>query len=311
MNLMNQKLLCLIAFVLCLPVVPSAGQVESPPDTFRLFYLGGQSNMDGYGYNKDLPADLSSGNGEVWIFHGNPVGDDLPGGGLGLWEPLMPGHGAGFSSDGQSNRLSERFGPELSLALRLQELFSGERVALIKYSRGGSSIDSLAAGSFGCWDPDYRGSSGLNQYDYFLQTVRTAMGTGDINGDGRKDILVPSGIVWMQGESDASYTEEIAGRYYSNLKRLMDLLRAAFRTDDLPVVIGKISDSWNDQSDSKVWNHGELVQYAQEKYARTDGNAAIVRSTRYYKYSDPWHYDSEGYVDLGRQFAEALYRLNR
>ena len=49
---------------------------------------------------------------------------------------------------------------------------------------------------------------------------------------------------------------------------------------------------------------------AQEKYARTDGNAAIVRTTRYYKYSDPWHYDSEGYIDLGKQFAEALYQLN-
>ncbi len=70
----------------------------------------------------------------------------------------------------------------------------------------------------------------------------------------------------------------MANRYYANLKRLMDLVRAALRVDDLPVVIGKISDSWNDE-DGKVWDYGELVQYAQEKYARTDGNAAIVRNT--------------------------------
>ncbi len=129
------------------------------------------------------------------------------------------------------------------------------------------------------------------------------MNTRDINGDGRMDVLVPSGIVWMQGESDASFSEEIANSYFSNLKRLMDFIRASFHTDDLPVVLGKISDSWNDETDSKVWNHGELVQYAQEKYARTDGNAAIVRTTRYYKYSDPWHYDSDGFIDLGKQFA--------
>jgi len=61
--------------------------------------------------------------------------------------------------------------------------------------------------------------------------------------------------------------------------------------------------------DGKVWDHAELVQYAQEKYARTDGNAVIVRDTRYYKYSEPWHYDSEGYVDLGKRFAEALHKL--
>jgi hypothetical protein len=30
-----------------------------------------------------------------------------------------------------------------------------------------------------------------------------------------------------------------------------------------------------------------------------------------YKYSDPWHYDSEGYIDLGKKFAEAAYRINQ
>ena len=308
---MNQKLQFLIVVMMFMPQFQTVSQAQKlSSDTVRVFYLGGQSNMDGYGYNKDLSKDLQKKNEEVWIFHGNPVGDDLRDGGLGLWEPLMPGHGAGFSSDGHSNLLSQRFGVELTLAKRLQELCEGERIALVKYSRGGSSIDSLAAGRFGCWDPDFNGTTGMNQYDFFLRTVRQAMGSHDIDGDGRKDILVPAGIVWMQGESDASYTEEIAGAYYANLKRLMDLIRAAFHTDDHPVVLGKISDSWNDEEDSKVWNHGELVQYAQEKYARTDGFAAIVRSTRYYKYSDPWHYDSEGYIDLGNRFAEALYQLN-
>lgn len=285
----------------------SAASVES--DTVRVFYLGGQSNMDGYGHNKDLPASLDLSQKNIWIFHGNPAGDDQPEGGMGIWEALKPGHGVGFQSDGKVNMLSDRFGVELSFAARLQELYPGERIALIKYSRGGSSIDSLAAGTFGCWEADYQGISGINQYDHFLKTVNKAMNTADMDGDGKTDILVPSGIVWMQGESDGSYTEEIASRYYWNLKRLMDLIRASFRTDDLPVVMGKISDSWNDPADGKVWDHGELVQYAQEKFARTDGNAAIVRSTRYYLYSDPWHYDSEGYIDLGNKFAETFYKL--
>lgn len=308
---MIKKYLFPMTFALCLVQFPLISPAQDlPSDTVRVFYLGGQSNMDGFGYNKDLPKELLNENEDVWIFHGNPVSDDLPDGGLGLWAPLMPGHGTGFSSDGKSNELSDRFGIELTLARRLQDLCEGERIALVKYSRGGSSIDSLAAGTFGCWDPDFNGTTGMNQYDFFLKTIRQAMGTHDINGDGRTDILVPAGIVWMQGESDASYTEEIASAYYANLKRLMDLIRAAFHSDDLPVVIGKISDSWDDPVDSKRWDHCELVQYAQEKYARTDGYAAIVRSTRYYKYSDPWHYDSDGYIDLGKQFAEALYRLN-
>ena len=129
------------------------------------------------------------------------------------------------------------------------------------------------------------------------------------NGDGAEDRLIPSGIIWMRGESDA-HNEEIANRYYSNLKRLMDLIRASLRTDDLPVVIGKISDSWDNET-GKVWEYGKLVQYAQEKYAKTDNNAAIIRTTMYYKYSDTWHYDSAGYIDFGKEFADAVYQLNK
>ena len=88
----------------------------------------------------------------------------------------------------------------------------------------------------------------------------------------------------------------------------MDLLRASLHTNDLPIVIGKISDSWNDK-DGKVWDYGELVQYAQEKYSRNDNRVLIVRSTRYYKFSDTWHYDSEGYIDLGVKFADAFSQI--
>lgn len=291
-----------------LSVMPFIAIGQPKADTIRVFYLGGQSNMDGYGFNRDLPDSLNTEFENVWIFHGNPVGDEGASGGLGLWEKLKPGHGAGFSSDGQKNNLSDRFGIELSFVKRLQELLPNERIALIKYSRGGTSIDSLASGNFGCWEPDYRGKNGVNQYDNCLRTVHQALFTKDINNDGKEDILIPSGIIWMQGEADASFTEEIADRYYSNLKRLMDLLRASFHTDDLPVVIGKISDSGTD-TDGKVWDYGELIQYAQEKYARTDSRALIVRSTKYYGYSDTWHYDSKGYIDLGVNFANAIYLL--
>ncbi|MEN8201492.1 MAG: sialate O-acetylesterase [Bacteroidota bacterium] len=301
-------IIAIAALLLMTEDMPQEASQANQATPVRVFYLGGQSNMDGYGFNSELPSALSKVNRDVWIFHGNPAPDDDSAGGLGIWEPLQPGHGTGFSSDGISNSLSDRFGIELTLAAMLQELYPGEKIALIKYSRGGTSIDSLAASHFGCWDPDYIGTAGINQYDHFLKTVHSALSTRDIDRDGRPDLLIPSGIVWMQGESDA-HTEDIASRYGMHLKRLMDLIRASFHTDDLPVVIGKISDSWNDD-DGKVWDYCELVQYAQEKYVRSDANAAIVRSTRYYKYSDTWHYDSQGYLDLGEKFAEAINTLD-
>jgi hypothetical protein len=294
--------------ILLLPILVFSQDNQS--NTIHLFYLGGQSNMDGYGYNSELPDSLNVQFENVWIFHGNPSGDGEQGGGVGSWELLKPGHGVGFSADGENNHLSERFGVELSFAKRLQALYPDEKIAIIKYSKGGTSIDSVAASRFGCWEPDFSGENGINQYDHFLATLRNAMSVRDINGDGQDDQLVPRGILWMQGESDATVDEVVAARYYMNLKRLMDLIRASLRTDDLPVVIGKISDSWND-ADGKVWDFCELVQYGQEKFARTDPNAAIIRTTRYYRYSDPWHYDSAGYIDLGIQFAEAIYQLNK
>lgn len=304
---MRQNVLLLFICIL-LPSITFCQQKEK--DTIKVFYLGGQSNMDGYGYNSDLPDSLNITFKNVFIYHGNSVPDEQGKGGLGKWEILKPGHGVNFSSNTNNTKLSDRFGIELSFAKKLQEFYPNEKIAFIKYSRGGTSIDSLAAGNFGSWEPDYSGSNGINQYDNFLTTIKTALNTKDINGDGKEDYLIPCGIIWMQGESDANYTEQIANNYYSNLKRLMDLVRASLRTDDLPVVIGKISDSWND-IDGKVWDYGELVQYVQEKYVKNDQHAAIVRSPRYYKYSDPWHYDSNGYIDLGVQFAEAVFMLNQ
>jgi hypothetical protein len=300
---------CLIGSLLCLPLATTVASAAE----YHLYFLGGQSNMDGFGMVKELPAGQDGPVAGAVIFHGNPAPDGVPVDGRGLWAPLRPGHGYGFSSDGRANAYSDRFGVELSLARRLSELHPERKIALIKYSRGGTSIAIEAAEPFGCWDPDFAAGAGtgrgINQYDHFLAAVRAATAVRDIDGDGEADALVPAGIVWMQGESDARFTEEIARRYEGSLKRLMDLIRAALREDDLPVVIGRISDSGKDETDGKVWDHGAVVREAQAAFVEKDGRAALVTSTDGYGYSDPWHYDTAGYLDLGREFADALSRL--
>ncbi|PKQ46514.1 sialate O-acetylesterase [Confluentibacter flavum] len=303
---MNRTALTFIT--LLLPLFGICQKIER--DSIRVFYLGGQSNMSGFGKNSELPDSITSNFNNVWIFQGNPAPDENESGGLGIWTEITPGHGWKFTSNGKENNLSEYFGVELSFAKKIREYYPNEKIAIIKYCRGGISIDSLAAGKWGSLEPDYRGTNGINQYDHFLRTVRLAFDDRDIDNDGIEDYLIPSGIIWMQGESDAGFTEEIANRYYENLIRLMNLVRAAFHQDDLPIVIGKISDSGNNK-EGKVWKHGEIVQYAQEKYVRTDQNAVIVRSTEGYNYHDAYHYNSAGYIDLGEKFAEAIYLLNK
>ncbi len=287
------------------------GNTVSAKD-YKLYYLGGQSNMDGYGSNKDLPEELT-GRSAVWVFHGNHAADGQPVDGRGIWAALQPGHGAGFTSDGKENHYSDRFGVELSFAHRLGELDPDSGIALLKYSRGGTSID-LGVRSFGTWDPDFDGGEnegkGINNYDHFLAAVRHALSVDDIDGDGEEDRLIPAGIIWMQGESDALGSPEVALRYEANLRRLMNLVRAALRHDDLPVVIGRISDSGQDE-DGAVWDFGGAVRAAQQAFVETDGHAALVTSTDGYGYSDPYHYDSAGFIDLGRRFAEAVFGLQK
>ncbi len=294
---------------LTLACAVTTGQ-SSQPTIWKLYYLGGQSNMDGYGHVADLPESLRAPLQDVVIFHGNTSPDGAEPDGRGIWAQLRPGHGVGFSSDGIVNSYSDRFGIELSFAERLRELDPGANVALVKYSRGGTSIDAEAAGRFGAWDPDDPTGVGINQYDHFLATIRLATVVQDIDGDGNRDVLVPAGIVWMQGESDGSHSEAIARRYEDNLRRLINLIRAALRVDDLPVVIGRISDSGQDD-DGRVWDHGDIVREAQSAFTEKDARAALVTATDTYGYSDPWHYDSSGYLDLGRRFAEALVEMER
>jgi len=282
---------------------------RSEAKVYKLYYLGGQSNMDGHGRLNELPGELNTKVEGVMIFHGNSAPDGGEVDGRGIWAVLQPGHGGDFESDGKINKYSDKFGVELSFARRLLALEPGTNIAIIKYSRGGTSIDTSAAGRFGSWDPDYDKGTGVNQYDHFLATVRNALAVTDIDGDGDPDVLIPAGIIWMQGESDGASKLEAAQKYESSLKRLMDLIRAAFRTDDLAVVIGRISDSGQDDRDGKVWNYGDIIRAAQQSFVKKDANAALVTSTDSYHYSDKWHYDGAGYLDLGNRFAEAVCQL--
>lgn len=279
----------------------------SPDTTYELYYLGGQSNMDGYGYVEELPVELRGEVDRVMIFTGRTAFDDDSRGGIGAWESLGPGHGTGFQTDGVVNRLSDRFGPELTFGRALSDRKPGSRIAIIKYSLGGSGLAPGAG--YGSWDPDHDGGEGLNQYDHALATIRNALSHADIDGDGTSDRLVPAGIIWMQGEADAEHSQESADAYETNLARMMNLLRAEFGVAELPVVIGKITDSGMAE-DGSVMDYIETVQLAQAAFTEKDRCATLVTITDSLGYlSDAWHYDTEGFLRLGSAFAEAAVEL--
>ncbi|MDQ8203536.1 sialate O-acetylesterase [Pelagicoccus sp. SDUM812003] len=295
----------LIPATLCFASIVSANARE-----YQVYLMAGQSNMEGYGYVNELEPGYADFPGEVRIFHGNTADDDEPRDGRGIWAPLKPGHGTGFKSDGSANELSNRFGPELGFAKTLSAHDPDSPIAIVKYAKGGSSLDALSEEPWGNWFFGYDRSEGVNQWDHCLATIRNAFAARDIDGDGEDDQLVPAGIVWMQGESDG-HQIGAAYRYAENLEQLVGLFRAALRDDDLPVVIGRISDSGQDPEDGLVWNFGNVVRHQQAAFCESDANAAFVTSTDGYAYSDKWHYDSDGFVDLGEQFGKAMLELQK
>ena len=114
----------------------------------------------------------------------------------------------------------------------------------------------------------------------------------------------------MQGEADAFASAEAAQAYEANLKRMMDLFRAALGVDDLPVVIGQITDS-GEADDGKVMDWSDEVREAQRRYTDKDACAALVTVTNELEYpdDDAWHYTSDGYVRMGLAFADAVADL--
>jgi len=282
---------------------------DSEPSQYHVYFLSGQSNMDGYGFNRDLPIHLSSTIANVMIFTGQQAADGEDGGGVGRWELLKPGFGTGFSSDGKTNELSNRFGPELAFGDHLAKHNPGKKIAIIKYSRGGTSL-SLAAAGYGTWDPDFSAGNQRNQYDNALTSIREAMSVQDINGDGVSDELIPAGIIWMQGEADAFESAEAVAAYQTNLKRMMDLFRAAFHQDDLPVVIGQIANSTGEDG-LPVMKYALQVQSAQAAFVKNDACATLVTEPNGFSFPDGWHYTSQNYLSLGRAFARAVISIRQ
>jgi hypothetical protein len=277
---------------------------------YRVYYLGGQSNMDGFGYTKDLSEAQRQPIEGCMIYRARIQEAGQQPEGAGVWATLTPGFGVGYTSDGKVNRLSDRFGPELTFGAQMQKLHPGANIAIIKYSRGGTAISS--AGGAANWDVDDRtekdGRVGINQYDHALKAIDMAMSVRDIDGDGEEDTLIPCGIVWMQGESDGT-NQQATDAYEQNLDELMELLRAALRVDELPVVIGQITDSGLKDGGQPVWRWGDRIRAAQRTYCEKDPNAVLVTSTDGYGYSDRAHYDSAGYLDMGEQFARAMHAM--
>lgn len=298
------KRLKLISCVIILSLFALSCNNKQQGNTYYIYYMGGQSNMEGFGYANELTDEYNQEFSEIPIFCGTTAYDgDSIAGGKGKWDILRPGYGVGFYSDGVLNYYSRRVGPELTFGVEMNKLNPERKIAIIKYARGGSSLSDKS--KWGTWNPE---NEQVNQYDHFLTTLENAFASKDIDGDGVDDTLIPAGIVWMQGETDAVYLAS-SQAYEQNLTRLMGLMRKALGDEKLPIVIGKIADSVKEGEGKKYLPYDTIVHKAQERFVKNDSLAALVTNNDNYSFTDEWHYITTDYIDLGVAFAREMEKL--
>ncbi|MFA0964426.1 sialate O-acetylesterase [Roseivirga sp. BDSF3-8] len=311
MNTRHTPLLLITSILLAFTLGTScqsseANQEQKKGTTYHLYFAGGQSNMEGYGYTQDLPEEYRDPQPNVIIYNGTPLPDDNAVSGNDKWMPLAPGLGVGYKATKDSVQLSDRFGPELSFGKRMAEL-TGENIAIIKYAKGGSSI-ALGGSPWGTWGKDYQDSTTINQWDHFENTVRLAMQQKDLDNDGIQDTLIPSGIIWMQGEADAT-REAASASYYENLSTLMNQITAEFGVEELPIVLCRIEESGKTPEDI-LMPHIQAVYDAQEKFAQEHAHVSLIRLDQPVNFlEDKWHYESPHYIEMGNKFANAMTEL--
>jgi hypothetical protein len=171
------------------------------------------------------------------------------------------------------------FGPEISFGAQMSKSL-GEPIGIVKVSKGGTNLAEQ-------WAPNRKNSL----YAKLREAVKAA-------AKSRKIEVV--GMVWMQGGADAR-DPDMTKAYQGNLENLIKTARKDFGNPDMAFVCGRSA------APEKKYANIAAVRAAQEGIGLP--GYAWVDHDRIPMGSDGVHYSTEGQVQAGRIFAEAMLRL--
>jgi len=200
-----------------------------------------------------------------------------------------------FILSGQSNMAG--LNPNLSFSPTVKEALAGDKVLIIKDAQGGQPIRR--------WYKKWHAPKDANVpagaqpwgdlYDRMMGKVKAAI------GDSKPDTVT---FVWMQGESDAA--KSICDIYFESFRGVIAQLKADLNRDDINVVIGRISDYKPRKVGSPYW---DKIREVQVKLAEADPRTEWVDTDDLNGPNDGLHYTKEGYVELGKRFADKALAL--
>ena len=204
-----------------------------------------------------------------------------------------------FILSGQSNMVG--MDPKHSFTPVIHEKFGPENVIIVKDAHGGQSIRSWCKENHE-FPPPTVGRIPKVRGDLYRQLIQKVQAS--IDGVSLKTIT----FIWMQGESDLRNT---AYRIY--LDELVKQLKTDLNTKVLHLVIGRISDCGLDQE--KRLKEKLLIRKTQVEFATSQPRGEWVNTDdlndveKDGKIFHDLHYTKEGYVTLGKRFAEKAILL--
>lgn len=249
-------------------------------EPWRIYILAGQSNMDGRGQKKELVGDLApyaAEQADVKIVYSNstirgPYSTTQP-------MPLAPGYSVPPGTRekfGKDYKLpGSTFGPEVSFGRAIADARKGEKILLMKFSEGGTSLDKD-------WNIDARGKL----YDQMLAFLRK-------NLDALGEEYELCGFIWHQGESDAHLP---AGEYQKRSTAFIERLRADLGAPHMPIVIGEVFDN----------KHRDRVREGERKLAETVYKTYFVSASGLSTSDNGTHFDTASQIEFGKRMAKAL-----
>jgi len=253
-----------ILFILVVVTSISASKAQAKD---LVFILAGQSNMAGYGTASELAPNYRRVPSNVEYYYN------------GYKTPL--------------NHF-RHFGPEIGFAHELSRHFPHDKIKLIKFAVGGTSLFA--------WDPNWNPSKArltgnASAGPLFKKLITTAR-VGIKNKNAKL-----AGILWMQGEADAKYPAA-AKQYAGNLSRFVNQLRAELKSPNALFIMGSINPPL------KFFPATPVVQQAQRVATRRIRNLRLIKTDDLEKRNDHVHYSTRGQLELGKRFAREFLRTH-
>jgi hypothetical protein len=283
----NRRRIACIAILCSMP----GAVLAASPKPVDVYLIGGQSNATGQGYLANLPAGVVP-DRRVLLFHSG--GHLHSGAEPNTWIPLR-----------QASESPDRFGPELGFGNRMQELYPTRKIAIIKHAFSGTNLHTQWTPGKDAADCEHWGP----QFKLFVATVEA--GLRELRGQGYAPTI--RGMLWQQGESDASGNP--ADQYGANLSHFVGRVREQFRAPNMLFVYGYVLPP------PLTGGGRDKVRQAQKNLDQDSGNPLALRgafvvetddlshratdaNTRYP--NDHVHFGTAGTLELGRRMAEKM-----